>query len=350
MSNANANPNPNPINDVPPPVQMLKLAMGYWVSQACAEVARLGIADRLAGGARPSDELARDVGANPDALYRLLRCCASVGVLHEQAGKRFALTPVGETLRSGGPGSLRDFLIAETAPGHWLPWGRLHEAVMEGQPQTTATLGCDIFTFYSRNPEEAAPFNRAMANLSAIVAGEVAASFDFSSYATLNDVGGGHGGLLATILEKFPRTRGVLFDLPHAIDEARPLFADRGLAPRCELVAGDFFQRVPAADVYLLKAVLHDWDDARATQILKTCRASAAPGAKVLLVEMVVPSHTADGGGSFAPLMDLNMLVMLTGRERTAGEYRALLEASGFRYDRLIPTHSPFAIIEATAV
>ena len=344
---SNANPNPNPINDVPPPVQMLKLAMGYWVSQACAEVARLGIADRLAGGARPSDELARDVGANPDALYRLLRCCASVGVLHEQAGKRFALTPVGETLRSGGPGSLRDFLIAETAPGHWLPWGRLHEAVMEGQPQTTATLGCDIFTFYSRNPEEAAPFNRAMANLSAIVAGEVAASFDFSSYATLNDVGGGHGGLLATILEKFPRTRGVLFDLPHAIGEARPLFAERGLAPRCELVAGDFFERVPAADVYLLKAVLHDWDDARAAQILKSCRAGAAPGAKLLIVEMVIPS---DGASSFAQLMDLNMLVMLTGRERNVGEYRALLEAAGFRHDRLIPTHTPFAILEATAV
>jgi hypothetical protein len=326
---------------------MLKLAMGYWVSQACAEVARLGVADRLAGGARSSDDLAREVGANPDALYRLLRCCASVDVLTEQSGRRFALTPVGETLRSGGPGSLRDFLIAETAPGHWLPWGRLHEAVMEGQPQTTATLGCDIFTFYSRNPDEAAPFNRAMANLSALVAGEVAAVFDFSPYTTVNDVGGGHGALLATIVGKFPHARGVLLDLPHAIAEARPLFADRGLAPRCELVAGDFFQRVPAADVYLLKAILHDWDDARATQILKTCRASAAPGAKVLIVEMVVPS---DGASSFAQLMDLNMLVMLTGRERTAGEYGALLQASGFRYDRLIPTHTPYAIIEATAI
>jgi hypothetical protein len=343
MSNAN----PNPTNNVPPPVQMLKLAMGYWVSQACAEVARLGVADRLAGGARSSDDLAREVGANPDALYRLLRCCASVGVLTEQSGRRFALTPVGETLRSGGPGSLRDFLIAETAPGHWLPWGRLHEAVMDGQPQTTATLGCDIFTFYGRNPDEAAPFNRAMANLSALVAGEVAAVFDFSPYTTVNDVGGGHGALLATILEKSPRARGVLLDLPHAIAEARPLFADRGLAPRCELVAGDFFQRVPTADVYLLKAVLHDWDDARATQILKTCRASAAPGAKVLIVEMVIPS---DGASSFAQLMDLNMLVMLTGRERTAGEYGALLQAGGFRYDRLIPTHTPYAIIEATAI
>jgi len=293
------------------------------------------------------------VGANADALYRLLRCCASVGVFAEQEGRRFALTPVGETLRSGGPGSLRDFLIAETAPGHWLPWGRLHEAVMEGRPQTTATLGCDIFTFYSRNPDEAAPFNRAMANLSAIVAGEVAGSFDFSSYATINDVGGGHGALLATILERHPRARGVLFDLPHAIAEARPLFADRGLAPRCELVAGDFFQRVPAADVYLLKAILHDWDDARATQILKACRASAAPGAKVLIVEMVVPTHTADtadGGSSFAQLMDLNMLVMLTGRERTTTEYGALLTAGGFRFDRLIPTHSPYSILEATAV
>jgi hypothetical protein len=345
MSNANANPNPN--HDVPAPVQMLKLAMGYWVSQACAVAARLGIADRLAAGARASDELAREVGANPDALYRLLRCCASVGVFAEQADRRFVLTPVGETLRSGGPGSLRDFLIAETAPGHWLPWGRLHEAVIEGKPQTHATLGSDIFTFYAQNPDEAAPFNRAMANLSAIVAGEVAASFDFAAYGTVNDVGGGHGALLATVLEKFPRTRGVLFDLPHAIAEARPLFAAQGLAPRCELVAGDFFERVPAADVYLLKAILHDWDDASATRILKSCRAGAAPGAKMLIVEMIVP---ADGASSFAQLMDLNMLVMLTGRERTPAEYGALLEASGFRVDRLIPTHTPYGIIEATAV
>ena len=172
-------------------------------------------------------------------------------------------------------------------------------------------------------------------------------NLDFSPYARVNDVGGGHGVLLATVLEKFPRARGVLLNLPHAIAEAKPLFAARGLAGRCELVGGDFFVDVPAADVYLLKAILHDWDDESALRILEGCRAHAAPGAKVLLVEMVVPS---DGASSFAQLMDLNMLVMLTGRERTAAEYRGLLEAAGFRYDRLLPTHTPYGIIEATAV
>ena len=337
----------NPSSEIPPPVQMLKLAMGYWVSQACAVSARLGIADRLANGPRSSEELASEVGANPDALYRLLRCCASVGVFTEQAGRRFAQNAVSETLRDGRPGSLRDFLIAETAPGHWLPWGRLFEAVIEGKPQTTATLGCDIFTFYARHPDEAEPFNRAMGNLSAIVASEVVKSFDFSRHQIVNDVGGGHGILLTTILEKFPRLRGVLFDLPHAVTEARPLVSARGLADRCTLVAGDFFESVPPADVYLLKAVLHDWDDAKAIRILKTCRAQAARGAKALIIEMVVPSG---GDSSFAQLMDLNMLVMLTGRERRADEYAALLEAGGFRFEREIPTHTPYSILEATAI
>jgi len=146
--------------------------------------------------------------------------------------------------------------------------------------------------------------------------------------------------------DEVPGARGILFDLPHAIEEARPIFAAGGLGGRYELVAGDFFQSVPAADVYLLKAVLHDWDDAQARQILQKCRASAARGAKVLVIEMVIPS---DGSASFAQLMDLNMLVMLTGRERTADEYRALLDASGFRLDRVIPTHTPYAVLEASA-
>jgi hypothetical protein len=336
----------NPSLEIPPPLQMLKLATGYWVSQACAVFARLGIADQLAKGPRASADLAREVGVNADALYRLLRGCASVGVVTESAGRTFSLTAVGGTLRSDVPGSLRDFIIAETSPGHWLPWGRLHDAVRECQPQTVATLGCDIFTFYSRNPHEAEPFNRAMGSLSSIVASEVVSSFDFSRYARVNDVGGGHGILLAAILEKFPSLSGVLFDLPHAVDEARAVLSGRGLAKRAELVAGDFFESVPAADVYLLKAILHDWDDERARHILRNCRANADRGAKALIVEMVI----VPGESSIAELMDLNMLVMLTGRERRADEYAALLDASGFRLDRVLPTHTPFSILEATAL
>jgi hypothetical protein len=324
---------------------MLKLATGHWVSQACAVFARLGIADRLADGPRRSDELALEVEADPDALYRLLRGCACAGLVAEGPDRTFTLTTVGGTLRSDVAGSLRDFLIAQTLPGHWLPWGRLYEAVREGRAQTVPALGCDIFTFYARHPDESEPFNRAMGSLSSIVANEVLASFDFSGYAKVSDVGGGHGVLLAAILEKFPELSGVLFDLPHAIDEARSVLAGRGLSARAELVAGDFFESVPPADVYLLKAILHDWDDARARHILRNCRANATYGAKVLIIEVVI----AQGESSLAELMDLNMLVMLTGRERRADEYGALLEASGFRLDRVVPTRTPFSILEATA-
>jgi hypothetical protein len=325
---------------------MLQLATGHWVSQACAVFARLGVADRLADGPRHSDDLALEVEAHPDALYRLLRACASVGVVAERPGRTFSLTPLGGTLRSDVPGSLRDFVVAQMAPGHWHPRGRLFDAVREGRPQTVAVLGCDIFSFYAQNPDESEPFNRAMGSLSSMVASEVVENFDFSGYATVNDVGGGHGTLLAAVLETHPGLSGVLIDLPHAIAEARAVLAGRGLSTRAELVAGDFFDGVPAADVYLLKAILHDWDDVRARHILRNCRANAAAGAKALIVEVVIDP----GESSIAELIDLNMLVMLTGRERCADEYAALLDASAFRLDRVMPTRTPFSILEATAV
>ncbi len=331
----------------PPPMQMLTIAMGHWISQACAVVARLGIADRLGETTRSSHELAEEVGADADALYRLMRCCASVGVFTEHAGRRFALTELGATLQSTAVGSLRDFITAVTAPPHWLPWGRLYEAVVEGKPQTVPALGCDLFTFYARHPAEAEPFHRAMGGLSAVVAADVVESFDFSGFALVNDVGGGHGILLATVLERFSGLSGVLFDLPHAIDQARPLFEARGLGARARLVPGNFLERIPPADVYLLKAILHDWDDASCRRILRNCRAEAARGAKLLIIELVI---LPDGTGTLAPLSDLNMLVMLTGRERREDEYAALLEASGFRLDRVIPTHTPFSILEGSAV
>jgi hypothetical protein len=335
-----------PPPDEAPPIQMLKLAMGHWISQACAVVARLGIADRLGDEPRSSDELAKEVGADADALYRLMRCCASVGVFAEHTGRRFALTALGATLQSTAAGSLRDFLTAVTAAPHWLPWGRLYEAIVEGKPQTVPALGCDLFTFYADHPAEAAPFHRAMGGLSAVVAADVVETFDFSGFASVNDVGGGHGILLATVLECYPRLSGVLFDLPHAIEQARPLFEARRLGARARLVSGDFFEEVPPADVYLLKAILHDWDDASCRRILRNCRARAARGAKLLVVELVI---CGDGTGTLAPLSDLNMLVMLTGRERREDEYAALLETSGFRLDRVIPTHTPFSIVEASA-
>src|SRR5215210_1549435 len=326
-------------HDVPPPVAMMGLITGYWVSQAVGVVAQLGVADQLGEGPRSSDELAQAVGADPQALYRVLRLLASIGVFTEESPGSFGLTPLGETLRSDAPGSVRNFAITETAPGHWLPWGRLDESVRTGQPMTYKTLGMGLFDWYAQSPEEAGYFNAAMGNLSALAAGELVRVYDFSSVRTVADIGGAHGVLLAAVLRANPAARGILFDLPHVIEV-------QGLSERCELVSGDFFEAVPeGADLHLLKQVIHDWDDDQATRLLQSCHRALVPDGKVLLVEMVIPP---DNRPSPAQAMDLNMLVVAGGRERTEQEYRQLFQAAGFRLERIIPTHSPFNVIEAT--
>jgi SAM-dependent methyltransferase len=335
-------------HEVSPPAAMMGLITGYWVSQAVGVVALLGVPDQLGDGPRHSDELARAVGADPGALYRVLRLLASLGVFTEVTPCSFGLTPLGETLRSDVPGSVRNFAITETAPGHWLPWGRLSESVRTGQPMAREALGVELFDWYAQNPEEAGYFTAAMGNLSALAASELVRVFDVSAVRTVADVGGAHGVLLAAVLRANPAARGILFDLPHVIATAEEALAAEGLSQRCELVSGDFFEAVPeGADLHLLKQIVHDWDDVRATQLLRTCHRALAPGGTLLLVEMVIPS---DNRPSPAQAMDLNMLVLLGGRERTEEEYRQLLQAAGFRLERVIPTHSPFCVIEATRV
>lgn len=329
----------------PPPAVMMQMVTGYWLSQAIGVVARLGVADLLAGGPRGAGELARETKTNADALHRVLRCCASVGIFSMHGDARFALTPLGETLCSGA-GSLRDFAIAETAPGHWLPWGKLESAVRTGQPATHEALGSDIFGFYAKNPDEAAPFTRAMGNLSAMVASEIARVVDFSNAQAIVDVGGANGVLLAAVLEANPKARGAVFDLPHVVEDGKAFIAARGLAARAEVMGGDFFAGVPEGDVLLLKQVLHDWDDAKSLAILGRCRAALRPGGRVVVVEMLLPE---DNAPSMAQMMDLNMLVMLTGRERRAEELRVLFAQAGLKLERVTPTHSPFFVLEAVA-
>ena len=232
---------------------MMGLITGYWVSQAVGVVALLGVADQLGEGPRSSDELARAVSADPQALYRVLRLLASIGVFAEVNPGSFALTPLGETLRSDTPGSVRNFAITETAPGHWLPWGRLHESVRSGRPMAREALGMELFDWYGQNPEEAGFFSAAMGNLSALAASELVRVYDVSTVRTVVDVGGAHGVLLTAVLRANPAARGILFDLPHVIATARDAFAAEGLSQRCELVSGDFFEAVPGgADLHLL--------------------------------------------------------------------------------------------------
>ena len=331
---------------LPPALQMLKIMMGPWVAQAAAAVARFEVPDHLAKEPRTAADLARLGGAEPAAFERLLRAAASVGILREVAPGVYASTPLSETLRQGVPGSVRDLVIAEVAPGHWLPWGRLYDAIKTGHSQARAALGTDTWGYYAENPEEGAAFARGMSNLSAIVAAQVAPAYDFSRFERIVDVGGSEGMMLAAALKSAPSARGVLFDLPEVIERGRAAVAAYGLGARLETVAGDFLKEVPVdGDLYIVKSIVHDWDDEKSAALLENVRRAARPDAKVIIIEMIVPPTISP---SPVHLMDLNMLVMLDGRERTADQMAALVTRAGLRFERVIPTFGLFGIVEAT--
>jgi O-methyltransferase domain/Dimerisation domain len=333
-------------SNAPPPAEvMFSMITGYWVSQIIGVAAKLGIAEHLHGGAKSADELARLTDCEPSALYRVLRAAVSLGVFQLSGDARFSLTPLGETLRSDVPGSMREMAIMQTSKGHWLPWGKLEDAVHTGTRQTVPTLGCELFEHYAKSPAEAAAFSGAMGNLSALVAAEVAANVDTSGMARAVDIGGAEGTLIAALLGKNPALKGIVFDLPHVSATAKAKLEALGLRGRCEVAAGDFFIGVPSADLYVLKQILHDWNDEQATTILRNCAQTMTPGGRMAIVEMVIPD---DQSPTLAPLMDVNMLAILPGRERTQAEYATLLGAAGLRVERLIRTHSPFQILKVT--
>jgi hypothetical protein len=327
----------------PPAQTMLKMITGYWVSQIIGTLAELRVMDALDTPSTP-ETIAPQLGAEPRALARLLRAASTVGVVTRDEQGRYKPTPLGDTLRTGRPGSMVGMAIAQTSPGHWLPWGRLVDAVRTGSRQTPAALGGEIFEHYSKNPKEAAAFTSAMGDLAGLAAGEVARVLDCKSATRVVDVGGANGTLVSAVLRANPRLVGTVLDMPHVVADAKAALAAAGLAERCEVVGGDFFARVPEADVYLLKQILHDWDDGQCVQILRNCAAAMRPGGRVVVVEMVIPD---DGRPSLAQLMDMNMLVMLPGQERSRSEYSALFAAAGLRFERLTETHSPFQMVEA---
>jgi hypothetical protein len=329
--------------ELPPHAQVLQMMMGYWVSQVLATVAELGIADHLTGPARTSDELADLVKTDKDATLRLLRAAAGVGLLEKSADQRYSLTPMGACLRGDSPTALRDFVVAELSPGHWQPWGRLSDAIRTGKPQMEAAHGTDVWTYYAKHPVEAAWFARGMGNLSKIAAAEIAPAYDFSSFGTICDVGGSQGALLASVLRAAPKSRGILFDRPEVITEAAAQVKSYALGDRLSTQPGDFFETMPVADAYLLKSILHDWNDERSIAILKSVAKACKPGSKVLLVEVLLGDTPM---ASPINLMDLNMLVLLGGRERTAEQFGVLLKAAGFQPGSVTPTFGLFSVIE----
>ena len=304
---------------------------------------RLGVVDHLAEGPRSAGELAHATGAPPEVLARFLGACAALGLLERRPDDVFALTPLGEWLRADHR-SLRDLAVAMAAPGHWRSIERLFDTVRTGEPAAPGVLGASLWEYYRDNPEEGASFAAAMSNISDVVAEEVVAHLDVSPFRRIVDVGGSQGVLLARLLEENPRAEGVLFDRPEVLAGARAALGARGLTARVELVGGDFFDEVPGGgDLYLLKHIVHDWDDERATRILRNCHRAGGPGSRLVLVERVLgpTSHAVDY------VADLLMLVMFGGKERSRAEFEALLAAVGYRLERASPL-SIFALLEAT--
>jgi hypothetical protein len=330
---------------VPPEAVLTQLAFGALMSQAVYVAAKLGVADLLAEKPRGVAELAAATETNQRALYRVLRSLASAGIFEETDPKVFSLTPLAEALRSDAPNSVRNGVIFMGEEWHWRVWGEMLYSVRTGKPAWGRVHGGEVFDYFGVNPEQAEIFNRAMTDMSVATAPAVVEAYDFSEIGTITDIAGGHGYLLAQVLKANPNARGVLFDVQPVIDSAGSLLEREGVAGRVEKVAGDFFARVPAAaDVYMMKHIIHDWDDERAVMILRNINEAMKRDGRVLIIEVVVPEG---GEPHYSKLLDLEMLVSPGGVERTANEYRELLAAAGLRLTRIIPTKSPFSIIEA---
>lgn len=325
---------------VSPQEILLQMTTGYWLTQALAVAARLGVADRLVDGPHSVEELAPELGAHPDGLYRLLRALSGVGIFAEAGPRSFALTPLSEFLRTDAPGSMRDFVMMNGNPSHYHSWSQLESAVRTNRQAFEQAFGTrNVFEFFAKHPDEAKVFNGAMSNMSATMAAPVAQAYDFKGIGRLCDVGGGHGTLIGAVLKAHPTMRGVLYDRPEVV-------AGAPKHDRLEAVGGDFFQGVPGGcDAYMMKHILHDWSDEQAAIILGHCAKALAPGGKVLIVEIVLPEGP---GEPFGKLMDLNMLVMCDGgKERTAAQFRALLATAGLQLQRVVRTNSPMSVVEA---
>jgi hypothetical protein len=334
---------------VPPPPEVVvgQMIFGKWVAMALSVVAKLRVADGLAAGPKSVADLAAETDTHAPSLFRVLRALASVGVFAENADGRFRQTPLSEVLRSDVPGSMRAVADYCGEDWSWRPWGQLLETVRSGKTAFDAVFGEQAFDYLAKHPVESAVFNEGMTGFSMQESPAVAEAYDFSSFGTIVDVGGGHGHLLCTILKKYSGPRGIVFDAPHVVEGATPRIAEAGLAVRCRAEGGDFFRAVPTGDAYVMKHIIHDWPDDKSATILRNCRTAAKPGAKLALVEMVIPPGNEPSPGK---LLDLEMLVIASGKERTEKEYAALLAGAGWRLTRIVPTKGPASVIEGEAV
>jgi len=330
---------------VPPHVQLIQMGTASWVSAVVYAAAKLGLADQLAANPRSAAELAATMRLHAPSLHRFLRTLAGLGVLTERDGQRFALTPLGEALETGAPGSARSTLMAFCGQAFWHSWEEILYSLETGKTGFEKACGRPFFEYLAQHPEEASYFSEAMVGFHGAEPPAVAAAYDFSGVKTLVDVGGATGNMLAAILSRHDGPRGVLFDRAHVVRDAPALLRARGVEERVTIEAGDFFETVPAGgDAYLLSHIIHDWSEQQCLTILGHCRQVIKPEGRLLIVETVLPPGDTPHQGK---VQDMVMLVLPGGQERTEAEYASLLANAGFRLARVVPTESVVSVVEA---
>lgn len=334
----------------PAPPPLLQLVTDYPAAQVIHVAAQLRLADLLAAGPQRIEDLAGATDTHAPSLARLLRMLVALGVVAREADGRVSLTPLGAPLRAGVPGSVRDYVLFRVGEWFWRSWGNLLHSVRTGKPAFDHVFGMSNFDYWERHPGAGAIHDTFFTAMAQSTTPPLVAAYDFGRFGTVADIGGSEGPLLAAILAANPGVRGILFDRPHVVAGAPPVLAAAKVADRCMVVGGDFFTWVPrGADAYILKYIIHDWDDERAVAILRRCRAAMVPEAMLLLIELVLPERWETGASAVtAARVDLAMLVFAPGgRERTESDFRRLLAESGFELRRVIPTRSPFSILES---
>jgi ubiquinone/menaquinone biosynthesis C-methylase UbiE len=335
---------PSKGQELPPDALLMQIGFGPLMAQALYVAAKLGIPDLIAEKPLHVSELSRATDTHERSLYRVMRSLSSIGIFKETDPKVFALTPHSELLRSDHPNSLRNGMIFLGEEWHFRVWGDTLYSVKTGKPAWGKTHGEEVFDYFERNREAGEIFNRAMTDISRSTAPAVVEAYDFSGIETLADIAGGHGLLLATIIKANPQMKGILFDVPSVIEGAHQMLKQEGVSDRIQTTSGDFFKAVPEADCYIMKHIIHDWDDEKSLKILQNINRAMKGKGRVLLVEVVVPIGNEP---HYSKLMDLEMLTSPGGIERTEEEYRELFAGAGFRLTRIVPTKSPYSVIEA---
>jgi ubiquinone/menaquinone biosynthesis C-methylase UbiE len=332
------------MDGISPHAQLDRMITGYWVSQAIYAAAKFGIADLLKQGPKSVEELAEKTSTNPDALYRLLRALASVGIFAEVPPRQFSLTPLAEPLQANVPHSKRALALM-SGDEQFQAWTEVLYSIQTGKKAFDKVFGKPIFDYLGEHLDKAQVFDAAMVGIHGRESAAVQKAYDFSGINLVVDIGGGNGSQLSMLLQAHPTMRGILFDLPHVIERAKAPIAAAGLSDRCELVAGSFFESVPAgADAYFMRHIIHDWEDEKSLTILRNCHRAMPSHGRLLVVESVIPPGNEPFAGKF---LDLVMLLIPGGKERTEEEYRALFAQAGFELSKIVPTASEVSVVEA---